>query len=101
MDSVNVLFPDSRLDKLETDADFDGGYADQIVTAFRKRLQQIRAAVDEREFYGHKSLRFEKLEGSRKHQHSMRLNDQWRLILEFEGKGPEKTVVIVSIEDYH
>ena len=42
---------------------------------------------------------FEKLKGDRARQHSMRLNDQWRLILEFEGAAPDETVVIVSIED--
>lgn len=98
---MEITFRDTRLDKLETDADFDGGFPSQIVAAYRKRIQQIRAAVDERYLYSQKSLRFEKLAGDRKHQHSMRLNDQWRLILEFEGKGSEKTVVIVSIEDYH
>jgi len=98
---VEPLFRDTRLDKLETDPAFDAGYPSEIVKAFRKRMQQIRAAVDERDFYNQKSLRFEKLHGDRKHQHSMRLNDQWRLILEFEGKCPSKTVVIVDIEDYH
>ena len=31
----------------------------------------------------------------------MRLNDQWRLVIEFEGTAPERAVVVVSIEDYH
>jgi plasmid maintenance system killer protein len=31
----------------------------------------------------------------------MRLNDQWRLILEIEEDGQGKTLVIVGIEDYH
>jgi plasmid maintenance system killer protein len=31
----------------------------------------------------------------------MRLNDQWRLILEFEGEGTTKVVVVCGIEDYH
>ena len=48
-----------------------------------------------------RSLHFEKLKGGRRHQYSMRLNDQWRLILEMEGKGHEKILVIVAIEDYH
>ena len=48
-----------------------------------------------------RSLRFEKLQPPRSHQFSMRLNDQWRLILEFEGKGASKVTVIVAIEDYH
>ena len=34
-------------------------------------------------------------------QRSMKLNDQWRLVLEFEGDGPEKVVWVVAIEDYH
>jgi plasmid maintenance system killer protein len=29
------------------------------------------------------------------------LNDQWRLVVELHGEAPNKTVVIVSIEDYH
>jgi proteic killer suppression protein len=64
-------------------------------------MQQIRAAPDERLFYAVKSLHFEKLKGDRSHQYSMRLNDQWRLILEFEGEGPSKVVWIIGIEDYH
>jgi proteic killer suppression protein len=46
-------------------------------------MQTIRAAPDERVFYQLKSLHFEELLGNRSHQHSMRLNDQWRLIIEF------------------
>lgn len=64
-------------------------------------MQQIRAAADERDFHKQRSLKFERLKGSRAHQHSMRLNNQWRLVLEFEAKGPEKVVVVVDIEDYH
>jgi proteic killer suppression protein len=64
-------------------------------------MQMIRAALDERDFYAMKSLRFEKLKGARQKQHSMRLNDQWRLILEFEGEGATKVVVVCEIEDYH
>jgi toxin HigB-1 len=82
---MNASFKDSDLDKLETDADFDAGYSEAIVKAFRKRMQQIRSAPDERDFYAQKSLHFEKLKGNRSHQYSMRLNDQWRLILEFHG----------------
>lgn len=60
----------------------------------------IRAAVDEREFYRMKSLHYEKLKGTRSHQRSMRLNDQFRLILEIEVRQ-NRTVVVISIEDYH
>lgn len=98
---MKIAFKDDNLDRLETDATFDAGFQASVVKNFRKRMQQIRAAEDERDFYELRSLRFEKLKGSRKHQHSMRLNDQWRLILELDGKGPSKKVIIIGIEDYH
>ncbi len=99
---MEVRFGDDELDHVETDARADGGYPQGIAKAFRKRMQQIRAALDERDFYNLKSLRFEKLKGKRAHQYSMRLNDQWRLIVEFDSsKGSNKVVVVVAIEDYH
>src|SRR5215831_11397859 len=99
---MEVGFADDSLDRLETDARFDGGFAAAVVKAFRKRMQQIRAAEDERAFYALKSLHFEKLKGNRSHQHSMRLNDQWRLIVEVRGSSKKnKTIHVMGIEDYH
>jgi proteic killer suppression protein len=100
---MEVLFADEDLDRLEVDANFSVRNMPQgIVKAYRNRMQIIRAAPDERDFYKFRSLRFEKLEGKRKHQHSMRLNDQYRLVLELlEGNSQRKIVKIISIEDYH
>lgn len=98
---VEIRFRDKQLDRLETDPKFDGGFSGTIVRKFRQRVQEIRAAPDERVFYQLRSMRFEKLKGTRQHQHSMRLIDQWRLILEFEGTSPNKVAVVVGIEDYH
>jgi len=98
---MEVRFKQDFLHRLETDPDYDHGLPATVVKAYRKRMQQIRAAPDERVFYALKSLHFEKLKGKRDQQHSMRINDRWRLILEFEGKAPDKVVVVVDIEDYH
>lgn len=98
---MEVSFGDNSLDRLETEARFDAGYSPAVVKAYRKRMQQIRAAEDERAFYALKSLHFEKLKGERAHQNSMRLNDQWRLILEIRGSSKDKTIHVVAIEDYH
>ena len=97
---MEVRFGDDRLDRLELGSGGDGGFPASVVRAFRKRMQQIRAADDERVFYVLKSLHYEKLH-DRPRQHSMRLNDQWRLILEYESVGRNKIAVIVAIEDYH
>jgi len=98
---MEVRFKDVKLDRLETDPNYDAGFSQAIVTAYRKTMQVIRAAPDERVFYNLKSLHFEKLKGDRSSQHSMRLNKQWRLILELEGVAPDKLVVVIRIEDYH
>lgn len=98
---MEVEFADPAYDRLETDARFSGGFAGPIVSAFRRRLQLIRQAPDERDFYAMRSLNFEKLKGDRAGQYSMRLNAQWRLILELRGKGAEKVVRVLGIEDYH
>lgn len=41
--------------------------------------------------------RLERLLGSRSHQHSIRINDQWRICFEWTPTGP----VDVEIVDYH
>jgi proteic killer suppression protein len=98
---MEVDFANGELERLETDPAYSAGLSQALVKVFRKRMQQIRAAVDERDFYALKSLHFEKLSAARRHQHSMRLNDQYRLIVELQGEGSNKVVRIVGIEDYH
>ena len=98
---MEVKFRDTALDRLETDPEFTAGFDRAIVRAFRKRLQAIRSAIDERDLYVFKSWRIEKLKGNRSHQRSIRLNDQWRLIVEIEQADPKNVMVVVGIEDYH
>jgi proteic killer suppression protein len=97
---MDVEYDDPDLEHLEKDPTFTGGWPPAIVKMFRRRMHQIRSALDERDLYAIKSLRFKKLQGDRKHEHSMRLNDQWRLIVRLNA-SPSKTVAIVRIEDYH
>ena len=98
---MEVKFSNHNLDRLETDIEFNAGFSREIVRAFRKRMQFIRASLDERSFYIMRSLHFEKLKGKRSHQYSMRLNKQWRLIIEFKKANTDTTVVVVGIKDYH
>jgi proteic killer suppression protein len=98
---LEVVFRDRGLYELATDKNARSGFSQAIEKKFRLRIQQIVTAVDERDLYALPSLHFEKLKGDRSHQHSMRLNDQWRLIVELEGQSPNKRIVIVAIEDYH
>ena len=50
---------DDDLDRLETDPAFTGDWPPAVVKAFRKVMQFIRAAADERDFFAMRSLHFE------------------------------------------
>ena len=98
---MDVEFDSKRLRSLYTDANATEGFSEGVVRRFRFVMGLIVAAADERDFHFLPGLRFEKLKGKRSHQHSFRLNDQWRLVIELRGKGPRKTVGIIEIADYH
>ena len=66
---MEIAFDDESLDRLETDAGYSAGLGDATVRSYRKRVQQIRAAPDERVFYALRSLNFEKLKGTREGQY--------------------------------
>ena len=91
---MEVDFADESLDRLEIDLQFTR-IDRSTVKGFRKTMQVIRAAPDERDFYALKGLQFEKLEGARSHQRSMRLTKQWRLIVELRGEAPNKVVQVI------
>src|SRR5947209_17972822 len=98
---MEVRFVNPDLERLERDANFNGGYPPEAVRGFRKVMQAIRAAVDERDLHAMKSLHFEKLKGDRQEERSMRLNKQWRLIVKIIPDTPKNRVAVLAIEDYH
>lgn len=99
--AMEVSFADDALDRLETDPTFTGGHGTAVVKGFRKTMQLLRSAIDERDLSAMRGLRFKRLDAPRDHQHSMRLNDQWRLIVEITGDHPKKKITVIEIEDYH
>ncbi len=54
-------------------------------------------AVDLRDLAQLPGNRLERLKGNRKGQHSIRINDQWRICLHWHDQGPAD----VEITDYH
>lgn len=97
---METEFASDDLRQLEN-PEHDGGFGREIARAYRRRLNFIRAAADERDLRKVRGNRFEKLKGNRSHQHSLRLNAQWRLIVEITPGTPKNTIRIVGIEDYH
>lgn len=72
-----------------------------LIKSLRRKLQLILAANDERDLRQLKSLHFEKLKGDRAGQRSIRLNDQYRLIVRLDDRTKPPTIVAIGIEDYH
>jgi toxin HigB-1 len=98
---MEVTFAHVDLEELYYTAGFTMGLSDTLVRAYRKMMGSISAAADERDLRNTPGYHFERLKGARSHQHSLRLNRQFRLIIELKGKGTGKQVHIIGIEDYH
>ncbi|MBA2481369.1 MAG: type II toxin-antitoxin system RelE/ParE family toxin [Planctomycetes bacterium] len=65
-------------------------------TALR-RLAQLSAAVVLGDLASPPGNRLEALKGNHRGQHSLRINDQWRLVFTWKSDGPHA----VEIIDYH
>jgi proteic killer suppression protein len=72
-----------------------------IDKGFRKKIQIVIAAKDEQDLRNLKSLHYEKLKGDRSHQRSIKINKQWRIILERIEEEGRLHLLIIDVEDYH
>lgn len=99
---MEVDFDDESLRSLASSAAAtDTRFSIAVIRSFQRKILLIKNAPDERTLRNWKSLHYEKLKGDRKHQRSIRLNDQWRLIIELDDSTSPKTVNVIGIEDYH
>jgi proteic killer suppression protein len=98
---MEVRFGDDDLDRLESDPRFTANLPPEVVTRYRKVLNFIRHAMDERDLRAWPALRFEKLKERMDGAYSMRLNLQWRLLVDLEGTAPNKIVVVQKIDNHY
>ena len=100
--SMEVQYGDDHLKELATNKAYNPkGISRELIRGYVRRIGQLKAIVDERALRTIGSLHFEKMKGGRDHQHSIKINDQWRLILEFDESTTPKSVIVIGIEDYH
>ncbi len=97
---MRFYFKDDRLaDVFETGRSPD--YQPAVVHAFFRVMTLIAQARDERDIRAIKGRRMERLRGDRQGQHSLRLNDQFRLIFTIESDEDGNILLIIEIVDYH
>lgn len=98
---MRVEFHDEVLRRLaEEPAYAPQGWDLAVIRSYRKKVQLICSAADERDLYALRGLRMEQLKGDRQGQTSMRLNDQFRLVLTFKTEG-DRVAVLLEVVDYH
>ena len=67
--------------------------------AARLKLDRLEAAMSRGDLAALPGNRFESLHGDRKGQHSIRINDRWRICFEWPDKAPGPSNV--EVVDYH
>ena len=84
-----------------TEAVFDGespkGFPASLVGVARRKLRYLHAAASLQDLRSPPGNRLEALSGDRKGQHSIRVNDQFRVCFVWTTDGPTD----VEITDYH
>jgi proteic killer suppression protein len=98
---MDVLFADPILELLEAEDAGQTRLPVGVIKSARRKLTIIRAAPDDRALRNWKSLHYEKLRGGREGQRSIRLNDQFRMVLTLDEMTTPPTVTVLAIEDYH
>jgi proteic killer suppression protein len=99
---VRVEYQTEELRLLAEDVSYRQARWDRdVVKAYRKKVQLLKAAVDERDVYAMGSLRLEKLQGDRRGTQSIRLNRKYRLVLNFHTDDNGRYVVVIELVDYH
>jgi len=68
-----------------------------IKKAAERKLTMLGSAAELRDLLAPPANRLEKLKGDRAGQHSIRINDQWRICFVWKDDGPYE----VEITDYH
>ncbi len=99
---VNIEYGDEDLRRLAEDINFrPKRWGRDVVKAYRKKIQLLADAEDERDLRALRSLNLKTLQGDKAGNYSIRLNDQFRLILTFHNEDDGRVVVVLELVDYH
>lgn len=73
------------------------GFPSDVLRSAQRKLLMIDSALELRDLLSPPGNRLEQLKGDRKGQHSIRINDQWRICFVWKSDGAHD----VEITDYH
>ena len=94
---MELKFKADRLRKIAYEVGYTDGLPGDVVRALRMRLQALESASEERILFSLSPwLELEPL-GADSSQYSMRVTDDWQLLLEFEDGDDERVAVIEAM----
>ena len=76
-------------------------FPSQVVDKFFSVMEIVTSVDNAAQLRQFRGLNYEQLKGKRKGQHSMRLNDQFRLVVNESKDQDGQLLLIVEITDYH
>ena len=98
---MDVVFSDKKLELIETDKAHETKLPVAVINSCRSKLVFLRSFYDERDLRNWKSLHYEKLQGDREGQRSIRLNKQWRLVFELDKDEEPTKIIILAVENHY
>jgi proteic killer suppression protein len=72
-------------------------FPQDVLKAAQRKLDMLNASSDLRDLKAARGNRLEPLKGKLSALHSIRINDQWRIIFQWTSAGPAEVTVV----DYH
>ncbi|MGA2128895.1 MAG: type II toxin-antitoxin system RelE/ParE family toxin [Xanthobacteraceae bacterium] len=90
-------FPGKFAEAIHRDRQIPKGFSSDIASVARRKLVQLNNAGALADLAVPPGNRLETLQGDLAGKHSIRINDQWRIIFRWTKTGPED----VEIVDYH
>ena len=90
-------YSDDRARQLLVERRAPKGYAAGLLKVTRRKLVQLDAAATLTDLSVPPGNRLEPLKGELSGRHSIRINDQWRIVFRWTDAGPAE----VEIMDYH
>lgn len=100
---MDFSFDDKKMLKLFTEnkGKLATKFPAEVVVKFFSVMEIITSLDSTDQLRQFRGLNFEALKGDRAGQHSLRLNDQFRLIIEETEDDDGQLLLIIEITDYH
>lgn len=92
-----LSYRDAKTETIASGAAPKKGFSADLVRRAARKLTLLENATSLADLKSPPGNNLEPLQGDRKGQHSIRINDQWRICFVWTDAGPEQ----VEITDYH